>query len=212
MQARVPIRNEWLGEKVFIIGGGPSLKNIDINLIQGKGRVIALNNAYKIAPWADWLLFADAEWYKWHKDALVDIKMPVITSAVNEPLEHDMKYHDFIVRWPKKGNWGLVEDPGGYLVGDNAGQVAMSLAEYLGAKTIVLLGFDLNADIPENQPLQWHNEHKRRSNTSMYTNSFIPNFIRTAPYYQKRGVYVCNVNPTSAIPCFPFVKFEDTIA
>lgn len=206
---RIPIRNEWLGEKVFIIGGGPSLKKIDITKIQGKGRVIATNNAYKIAPFADWILFADTIWYSWHKEELKDVSIPVISGAPANT--HRPETLERITNWPKSKKFGTIEEPqGGHLVGDNAGLMALSLAEFLGARVIVLLGFDMN-EVPQGESAQWHNDHKRVSNTAMYKSSFIPNFEKTAPILQQKGVYVCNVNPESALKCFEYVPFEDCI-
>lgn len=202
---RIPSKNEWANERVFIIGGGPSLNSIDVQAIKGKGRVIVTNNAYKLAPWADWLVFADQVWYEWHKDTLKDLSMPIITGAIFGAGIH---VHPNVLKWPTRSKFGLVPENGRYLTGHNAGHMALSLAEYLGSKTIILLGFDMKEI---DGKTQWHNEHKRPSVVSMYTSEFIPAFEETAILLEERGVQVYNVNSDSALRCFPFVDFQKSL-
>jgi len=52
----------WPGETVFIIGGGPSVRGQNIEALRGR-RVIAINSSYLVAPWADYLIFADERWW-----------------------------------------------------------------------------------------------------------------------------------------------------
>lgn len=203
---RTPIRNEWIGEKVFIIGGGPSVNDYDISLIQGKGRVIATNNAYKIASWADWLVFADSVWYDWHKDNLKDVTMSIISGGYFSNL-HSL--HPNIVNWRTSNLPGLITNyTGGNLSGKNAGHMAISLAEFLGSRTIILIGFDMNTNAPSSQ---WHNEHKRATNTFMYESEFIPEFNQVAEELKSKGVRVFNVNKDSAIKCFDYISFKDSL-
>jgi len=48
----------WEGETAFIVGGGPSLLDVDISVLEGK-RVIGVNNAYQLLPNAPFLVFHD---------------------------------------------------------------------------------------------------------------------------------------------------------
>ncbi len=47
-----PIPKIWNKSTVFIIGGGPSLLDIDLSLLHDK-RVIGVNQAYKLGNWID---------------------------------------------------------------------------------------------------------------------------------------------------------------
>ena len=49
---------EWTGETAFLLGGGPSLKGFNAECLRGR-RVIAINNSWELAPWADVLYFCD---------------------------------------------------------------------------------------------------------------------------------------------------------
>lgn len=207
MMQRVPIRNEWLGEKTFVIGGGPSVSECDISLLQGKGRVIVTNNAYKIAPWADWLVFSDYIWYEWHKESLRTVKMPIITGGY---FPNPYEVAPEILHWRSTNYPGIIrESNGGSLSGKNAGHMALSLADFLGSSKIVLIGFDMN--VAKDGSTQWHKEHKRITNTSMYEKEFIPDFCLIAEELKNKGVNVFNTNKNSALKCFDYISYNDSL-
>jgi hypothetical protein len=52
----------WSGEVVYIIGGGPSLKTLDLGVLADR-RVIGCNDAYMLGPWVGICFFGDYGWY-----------------------------------------------------------------------------------------------------------------------------------------------------
>jgi hypothetical protein len=56
------VPREWEGETAFIIAGGPSVLEHDLNLLRGR-RVIVINSSVYAAPWADFLFFGDFRWW-----------------------------------------------------------------------------------------------------------------------------------------------------
>src|SRR4051812_2852413 len=52
---------------IVCIAGGPSLTPADVDACQARARVIAINDAYRLAPWADVLYACDAKWWRWHR-------------------------------------------------------------------------------------------------------------------------------------------------
>ena len=48
----------WKDQTAFILGGGPSLKDADLDLIHDR-RVIGVNNAYQLGSWVDVCWFGD---------------------------------------------------------------------------------------------------------------------------------------------------------
>jgi hypothetical protein len=48
----------WAGGTAFIVGGGPSLKGVDLTPIHHR-RVIGVNNAYRMGNWVDICWFGD---------------------------------------------------------------------------------------------------------------------------------------------------------
>ena len=63
----VVVPKAWSGETVVVIATGPSLTAEDVDYCRGKARVIAINDAYTLAPWADALYATDAKWWHWHR-------------------------------------------------------------------------------------------------------------------------------------------------
>jgi len=56
------VPREWPGETVFIVGGGPSVREAELEDLRGR-RVIAINSSVYAVPWADFLYFGDWRWW-----------------------------------------------------------------------------------------------------------------------------------------------------
>jgi hypothetical protein len=63
----------WKGETVYIIGGGPSLKDFKWEWLIGK-ITIAVNKAFYSYPNADILYWTDGRFYNWIKDDINKFK------------------------------------------------------------------------------------------------------------------------------------------
>jgi hypothetical protein len=59
------VPQEWPGQTVFIIAGGPSVLGYNLEALRGR-RVIVINSSVFAVPWADFLYFGDWRW--WHED------------------------------------------------------------------------------------------------------------------------------------------------
>jgi len=136
---RASVPRLWPGETVVCVGTGPSLTQADVDACRGRARVIVINDAYTIAPWADVLYAADEKWWTWKKGA---------------PTFAGLKYTIDPQRraWPglavlrNSGQHGLESNPSGLRTGFNSGFQAIGLAVHLGASRIVLLGYDMMGD------------------------------------------------------------------
>lgn len=196
------VPREWEGETAFLLGGGPSLKDFDVDRLKGRGRVIAINDAgLVLAPWADVLYFGDAvrnRWLDWHKDELSAFRGSHIVTRVMPPAElvpngitievlrHDMKA-------------ALSTDPRA-LAGYCSGANAANLAFLFGAARIVALAFDMRGG-------HWHDRHRDRSAPDIYEKHFIPSLTRMARALETiGGPPVINATPGSALTCWPIVE------
>lgn len=183
-------KDVWNGERCFILGGGPSLNDVDVSRLDG--RVIAINNAYLKAPKADVLYFADSRWYDWNRDDLHQYEGPLMVTRANlRNPAHDVKQVGKTLKVP------LSRDPakiGGLCGGSNA----LNLAYLFGADPIILLGFDMT-------PGNWHNLHRTEQKPD-FAARFIPYFERMAVELAKEGRTVVNATPGTAMTCFPIVK------
>lgn len=191
----------WEGERVFVLGGGPSISKVNLDKLKGK-RVIGTNNIYKIAPWIDILFFMDCVWYDWHKDNLIHFTGILVTVC------ESLKEHP-VIKYVLRGNRYNFDTRAGYISGNNSGAFATSLGLKLGAAEIVLVGFDMQPDNNGNH--NFHKEHKRTVPDNIYQTQHIKPFLSLVSDCNKLGVKVFNATETSSLKVFPFVKLEDML-
>lgn len=196
------LTRDWPGSTVFILGGGPSLKGFDAEVIRGKGKVIAINDAgLYIAPWADVLYFSDMRWYEWNRD-----KMHLFQGK--EFISRNKAYmkpkHVKVAKWSFE--YGI-HPHSARLGGWCSGGTAIDLAFKRGAKLIILLGYDMNDEGEKN----WHDNHQAEPLPGRKAEKFIPTIKKGAPVLAKHGVRVFNATPGSALTCFPIVTLEEAL-
>ena len=192
---------EWTGETAFLLGGGPSLKGFDASILRGR-RVIAINNSWELAPWADVLYFCDEKWWRWYGDK-VSIGFQgryIVTPALHVP--------DPRAKLIKlTGATGLETDPSGLRHGSNSGYQAINLAYHFGAKRIVLLGYDMNI----NGTTHWHAGHpttKPEKFADTLVEAMLPKFPTIVEPLRGAGVEVLNATPGSVLTCWPIVPLS----
>lgn len=197
---------DWKDETVFIIGGGPSLKTYvpDIDVLKDK-KCIAVNNAYQLAPFSPIMIFADHMWYGWHKETLKEfngIKFCGAWGGNKKQYDESVIYLDRI----KKDGLDFRE---GFICGNNTGYQAINLAINLGAKEIVLIGFDMGFDDKGNS--NWHDDHKRKGRAGIYEDTMIPTFqsINDVLKDSNKDVTIYNINSESNLKTFKFKKIEE---
>lgn len=206
---RPPVRvpKLWPGETVVLIGGGSSLALSDVTYCRDKAKVIAIKEAYLLAPWADGLYAAEQKWWRHYDGA---------------PTFHGLKYaieHDETIEtaewsaWPdvqvlrNTGTEGLELDPTGLRTGFNSGYQALGLATHLGAAKVVLLGFDCWSG-PDGQQ-NWFGRHPNHL-PSPYP-LFLQAFASISEPLKAAGVEVVNASRFTVLTAFPRVALEATL-
>lgn len=202
--ARVLVPKAWPGETVVVIATGPSLTADDVDYCRSKARVIAINDAYTLAPWADALYATDAKWWNWHKG------VPSFTGA-KWSMEHTQwnntraLYTD-IQRLRNTGPLGLEHDPSGLRNGRNSGYAAINLAVHYGARKIVLLGYDMQ---PVKGKAHFFGEHPQK-NTSPYA-QFRAMFEHLVRPLAKLQIEVLNCSRNSILTTFPKAELREVL-
>lgn len=162
-------------ETFVLIGGGPSLRREDVDFVRGKACVIAINDAYRLAPWAEILYAADRSWIDAHDG---------VPSFMGVKYSIDSKDPTTRRDWIVLRNTGLVGlelDPSGLRAGLNSGYQAINLAVHLGARRIVLLGYDL---CPNGFREHWFEDPPDR---------------RLSPYAEMRETFASLAEPLAAL-------------
>jgi uncharacterized Rossmann fold enzyme len=184
----------WQNQRVYIVGGGPSIASLDINFLKDKN-VIVTNNAYQLVPWAQILCFLDCSWYEFHKENLKNFKGEIIT------WQEKLKHEPNVI----------------YLIGTatTSGEGAIRVAIKLGASEIILLGFDGKLIKGKRN---YHDDHKKLSSWSPAYDLKAEEAYKTKVYYNsmvfmkqkfiKPETKVINCTPNSSLKCFPIESLE----
>jgi hypothetical protein len=203
------VPREWKGQTTFILGGGPSLlaaaQIVDLkDELRRYGRIIAINDAFLLSPYADVLFFADIEWFDDNKNDLSRFEGGrIITRCCPSP-DWQRYVKRPICRVARNMAVGLSKHScavAGWCGGSNA----TNLAYLFGSTRIVLLGFDMKGK-------NWHQRHKRDKKPDCYKQDFIPHFLRMAKCLQKERITVINTTKGSAMTCFPYQPLGDVLS
>ncbi len=191
----------WEGRRAFIIGGGPSLKKFNWDLLKGE-LVIGINRAIEYCDPS--ILFSiDIRFWRW-----------LITGQLGDNLKQKFESYDGYKVWLNTNTLN-VPDEDVYLTnipsGGNSGHAALNLALKMKANPIYLLGFDLCGDNRGRQ--RWfHHGYPEQEGTGMYVR-YRERFEKEATVRARlAGVRVVNLNSRSALKCFEFGKVADAFA
>jgi len=190
----------WQDEPCYIIGGGPSLKNFDWDMLRGKNVLGCNASFYMGAHLVPIIVFGDAVFLKQHRDGLDDYASEggvVITNSNSVKRFEPPEY----VKVMKKYNRGMAVDGLGW--NSSTGACAINLALIFGANPIYLLGYDMQLS-PEGEK-NFHNAYSDKPNPKSY-----PRFLRGMTFVTRDlhhvfpGHEVINLEDgTSALNMFP---------
>jgi hypothetical protein len=197
------VENIFEGETVYIIGGGPSLKGFDFRQLAGS-KTIAINKAILFHSQADVLYWTDVRFHTWHKNEIDNYKGLKFTLKPGSQYSNDINVL-------KKGKaYGIETDAQTLAHGNNSGYAAINLAYHLGAKRIILLGFDMASKGGDSH---FHDGYPTRSaGDRMYQDKFIPGFKQMQSELSSTGVTVLNASPYSKLTVFPKITLEQALS
>lgn len=206
---------DWKGQPCAVLGGGPSLRGVDLSALQ-LGRVIAVNFAYELCPNAACVITEDVRFIQLasRKKSWQDFQGEKILSCLEpsyEPLARAAEPKIRIV--PRKSSvrfWSKsIAD--GFSYSSCSLIPALNLADILGADPIYLLGVDLNP-IPEGKPTNFHDHYTKAPGFERVQNQQLEDFrkdleVWAAPKLSHRRIL--NLNKNSAVQCWPRLSFEE---
>lgn len=143
MHQRIPRLFE--GKTVAILATGPSLRREDVQAVRAHGLpAVAINDAYRLAPWADVLYACDGAWWEAH-DYVRGFAGQRWTQDRGTPTPWD--YHAGleglnIVDSVPGGE--VSDDPARIFDGSNSGFQALQFVWLAGARRAILLGYDMH--------------------------------------------------------------------
>jgi hypothetical protein len=196
---------------VIVAATGPSLSPEVAEACAGR-KVLAVNDAYRLFPWAEVLYACDAAWWnvhhgcpgfageKWSSHGAAGRIKHNDKSAVAE------KYGLKLVAG-RDGD-GFSFEPDVIHYGSNSGFQAINLALLMGARRIILVGFDMGCT---NGRRHFFGDHPPGLRNATSYQNFIRALERAAKLLPP-GIEILNATPGSALRCFPMVTLNDALA
>jgi hypothetical protein len=216
------------GETVFCLASGPSLTQEVADRIKGH-RAIVVNGSCSRAPWADVLYFTDSGWFEtgrhpnfcgnnrgtddqWPRRSIVE-NWPGLVITMSKSAKRVLP--DKVRRiqgigdptigcgsFPPLGSAGVRQ-------GRSSGHTAISIAVALGARRVILIGYDMRVvDGVEHH----HSEYTGPRDLDQYAREFVPAFNGWNADALKVGVEILNATPLSAVHEFPMISLDEALS
>lgn len=199
----VPVPRLWPASTVVCLGSGPSLTQEDVDACRGRAKVIAIKNTVTMAPWADVLYGAgyDANGQTWWRR-----EGPGLTfTGLRYTLDPQAKAWASVLKLGP--DLGLSSDRAALALGGHSGYQAINLAVHLGARTVVLLGYDIQ---PAHGRDHYFGAHPHRQSPPYEL--FLQRFPTIVEPLRALGVEVVNASRATALELFPRRPLAEALA
>lgn len=183
-----------------IIATGQSLTKEDCEKAHEKSQTIVVNDAWKLLPNADYHYACDKKWWEInYNDVKSGYKGQSFTINDEDKSRNPDKKYD-LRRIDSRFGKGLSDRYLHYGLngGGNSGYQAINLAYMLGAKTIILLGFDMFGT-------HFFGKHPPKLDVSSPFKEFIKSFETITE------VEVINCSRQTSLNCFPKKRLKDVL-
>lgn len=164
--------------------------------------MIAVSDAYKLAPFADVLYSCDARWWRLHGG------VPEFGGSKHSFQKVDTKGVEVTPLLARSS----APHPALAVGGGNSGYQAVLLAVRRQRNPIILLGFDCLAR--KSGKTHFHGDHPRplKNPAAPDFGRWVEAFNRLAPALHGLGIEVINCSRETALTCFPRKPLEDVLA
>lgn len=197
---------DWRGETVVLIGGGPSAAEVDVEAARGRARVIAINNSWQLCRWADILYACDLRWWERYLGSLREFGGLKLCSS---PVALRRGWVDGHVRITQGDDRFQPGPPGTVGWAGNGGFHMLNLAVQMGARRVLLVGFDMRVD----HGVHWHGLHDGKLDNPKARN--VERWRRcmdeAAPVIAEAGTEVINCSRISALESWPKMAIEEAL-
>lgn len=212
-------------ERVFIVGGGPSLKDFNFSSLANEDTIV-VNSAFLNVPNSNYFVTVDFTFVKKRycaafqnlsafKVFVADFSYPFLKEIGDQIVDtrYDLPYYledfDFVIK--AKFQEGVGFDWENFRTGKNSGFCALQLAVLLGYSEIYLLGFDLRCSEENTHFHEGYGEPIRGFKNKL--SSYYPFFIKALGDLSKKQipkVFSCSkISLLNSI--IPFKEFNEVI-
>ncbi|TPL49224.1 hypothetical protein FJ937_17245 [Mesorhizobium sp. B2-4-4] len=188
-----------------MVAGGPSASDAPLGQVQGRCRVITINNSWRLAPWADVLYACDYSWWR----AFSGVPEFNGIKISQDPACDRSPWGIHRVTIIKDNDRLLVKQPGVLGWGGNSGFHALNLAVQFGASKIILVGYDMRLD----QGVHWHGRHQHGLNnpTALNVERWCRAVDGAADVISGLGIRAINASPVSRLTAYAKMSLMEAL-
>ena len=200
---------------IFIIGGGPSIKTLDLSgLDTSKHLIICCNQAFELFPNAQITHHSDYSWWEKYQSSLeIQFKGHFITGC---GLGNTRAYPEMVthMQFIHHANQAQLFRSSNHVYGNNCGLQALSIAHLFQPKNIVLIGFDFKSLHGKTHSYAQSNTHPNLDYAHLWA-LFLKSFkafeqLKTTQwqtvYPTRQPPQIWNLNPDSALALYNKTK------
>lgn len=189
----------WPGETVAVFATGPSLSQEVCDKVRDAGlNAIAVNDAYRLAPWAGFLFASDLLWWRTHAEAVKDFSGHKVTTQPGRDI-------DGVHRLRRTEYDGYDPNPSHLRFGGNSGYQAVHLAIHTGAARILLCGFDMHT----RGGIHFFGKHAEPLHNP--TDNRMSRWAARFKNLNGHGAQIINCTPGSALTCFENRELDEVL-
>mgnify|MGYP002145968013 CR=1 FL=1 len=144
---------DWSGETCIIVASGPSAAAVPLEQAKGKAKIIAINDSWRLCPWADVLYGCDVKWWQQNK-GLPGFAGMRLAGEKRAAEDYNGIHHIRVMHFDDRLH---LDEKGTVGCGGNSGFQALNLALQFGCTRIILVGYDMRLD----KGLHWHGAHPK---------------------------------------------------
>lgn len=186
-----------------IFATGPSLNREDCERVRAAGwKTIGVNDAYRLAPWCDHLYGADWAWWHAHDGVPNFQGQRWSVSSKAQQLFPNIRGLQPVRAGGINFEAGRINV--GLRRGANSGHQAINLAVHLGARRVVLLGYDMRGE-------HFFGQHQAPLSQAQNFPMWIRSIATILPKLAD-GTQIVNATPGSALGgLFPLTTLDDEL-
>lgn len=202
--------DEWRGADVFIICGGTSVTQQQVDLLYDR-HVVTINSSYQKAPWAEMLFFADRRWWErenMERPKLLDMVTGTIVTTSRQAKETERHK---LVRLRRQANTppGIAVQPDTVVVSRTSLQGVLNICYHKRVGRCILLGADNGPG--ETGRIHHHDEYPWPTTSTSWTDK-ITELSSCVDTLRTVGIQVVNCSPASTLPWWPKIPLEQVLA
>lgn len=195
------VPQEWPGQTVYIVAGGPSVADQDTDQLRGL-RVLVVNSSWERCPFAQYLFFGDRKWWVWNRNEVKRFAGRIVTTSA---VAADGPRVERLKKGPAQR--GISPDRQMVCWENTSLHAAINLAAHLiGSGRIVLLGADMK------KAADGRTHHHKPHYTRGLWKQHMQQLRHTVQPLKDMNIDVINTSPVSLIDWWPKMSLDDAVA